>query len=165
MTNLQLYLDRTSPVEELVFERLNPKYKSVHIAGALAGYVLLGALALFLLFLDNLWWCVAAECIIIVACAFNVFLIPAAYRRRGYALREHDISYRKGIIFPKTTTIPFNRIQQVSVEQNPASKFFGLYSVEIVNGAQALSSITIPGLPEETANQIKDLIINKLRDA
>lgn len=164
MTNLQLLLDNTNPVEELVFEQLAPSYKSVHMAGAVAGYLLLGALALFLLLLDNSWWCVAAECLIFVVCVLNVALIPAAYHRKGYALREKDISYRSGILFPKTTTIPFNRIQQVSVEQNPASKFFGLYSVVIVNGAQALSSMTVPGLPEHTANQIKSLIINKLKN-
>lgn len=83
---------------------------------------------------------------------------------QGYALRENDITYRRGIIFPKLTTIPFERIQQVSVKQNPVSKFYGLFAVEIVNGAQGLSSLTIPGLTEDTANQIKNRVIDRLNN-
>ena len=54
-------------------------------------------------------------------------------------------------------------MQQVSLKQNPISKYLHLYSVEVVNGAQALASLTIPGLTEERANLIKSTVIDKLR--
>lgn len=146
------------------FEKIDKKYESVLLVStALCYLVALGA-ALLILLLDTYIWCVAAECMIAVVGVTNILIVPRACRFKAYALREHDLSYRSGIIFPKITTIPFNRIQQVSVKQNPVSKFFGLYSVEVVNGAQALSSLTIPGLRKESADRIKGIILNKLQD-
>ena len=39
---------------------------------------------------------------------------------------------------------------------------FGLYAVDIVNGAQALSDISIPGLTARTAEEIKALVTRRL---
>lgn len=143
------------------FENLSHGYRNVQIALTAFGYALLAAAALFLLLLDDARWCIATECAIAIAFAVNMVIIPKAWLFKGYALRENDISYRSGIIFPTVTTIPFNRLQQVSVKQNPVSKYFNLYSVEIVNGAQAYNAMTIPGLSEEKALQIKNLVISK----
>ena len=116
-----------------------------------------------LLLADNVWWCIAAETMLVMIFIFNITILQRALDYKGFALREHDISYRSGVLFPKLTTIPYDRIQQVSIKQNPVSKIFGLYSLEIVNGAQAFSSTTIPGLTEETAIQVKSVITEKMR--
>ena len=80
-------------------------------------------------------------------------LIPKACAFMGFALREHDITWRTGIIFPSVTTIPFCKIQQVSIRQNPVSRLFGLYSVHIVNGAQMMADTAIPEWPPPGAVQ------------
>lgn len=165
MTNHQLFLENTAPIDELQFGHVDEKYRSVLTASVILTYIALAGLALLLLLLDNRVWCPVAECVIVVAFAINISIISKACRFKGYALRENDITFRSGVLFPKTTTVPYNRVQQVSVSQNPVSKYFGLYSVDIVNGAQSMSSLTIPGLNEETANQIKNHIIKKLRHA
>ena len=74
------------------------------------------------------------------------------------------ITYRSGVIFPKTTTIPFNRVQQVSISQNPVTKFFGLYAIDVVNGAQGFSSLVIHGLPTAEADAIKSIITQKINN-
>ncbi len=160
--NHQLNLGDITPVADLQFEHLDKKYRSAHIIGTALIYFLLLTAALLLLLIDTPWPCVIAECVITVALIVNLLLLPKAYERKGYSCREHDITYRSGIIFPKVTTVPFIRIQQVSLKQNPVSKLFKLYSVEVVNGAQTLSSITVPGLTEMTATRIKKLITDKL---
>lgn len=164
-TNYQLHPDRGTPVQELQFEHLDGKYKYVQMAGVASTYLFMAMLALLLLLIDNRLWWIMAECITGISLVANMFILSKACLFKGYALREHDISYRSGIIFPKVTTIPYNRIQQVSVEQNPMAKFFRLYSVEVVNGAQHLSSLTIPGLTEEMADQIKSLVLDKISHA
>lgn len=126
---------------------MSPKYRSVQIAGAVIAYALSAAFALLLLLADTPWWCMAAEAAILVSFIINLTILRKAYRFKGYALREHDITYRSGVIFPKITTVPFSRIQQVSISQNPISKHFGLCSIDIVNGAQGMSSLVVHGLP------------------
>lgn len=163
MTNTQLTLEDITPIEDLHYEGVDPKYRSVQIILTALLYVLFAVLALFLLLVDDVLWFIFAEGIILVAMAVNLFIVRKAWAFKGYALRENDITYRSGVIFPTITTIPFCKMQQVSVKQDPVSKLFRLYSVEVVNGAQAMASLTIPGLTNERANQIKSIVISKLK--
>lgn len=152
------------PVDELRYEKIDRKYRNVQMILTALGYLLLAGAALFLLLLDDRFWWIAAECVIVVAFAINMIILRKAWEYKGYALRENDITYRSGIVFPKTTTVPYVRLQQVSVKQNPVSKIFMLYAVELVNGAQGMASMTIPGLSEERANLIKDIVIDRLKN-
>lgn len=164
MTNRQIDLEGVTAVEDMQFLHLDKRYRSAHIAGYVLMYVLLMGLALLLILTERPWICIAAECAVLLVAVVNLSLLPKAYSFKGVALREHDITYRSGIIFPKITTIPYVRIQQVSVNQNPITRYFHLYSLEVTNGAQLISSLTIPGLTEDTANQIKHLVTEKLRN-
>lgn len=164
MTNNQIYPDTITPVEELRFDPVSRKYRAVQMVLAAIAYMLLGGVATLLLLADSPWWCVAAEALIAISLVANLMILRKAYQFKGYALREHDITYRSGVIFPTVTTIPFARIQQVSISQNPVSKYYGLCSVDITNGAQGLSSVTIPGLSVEKAESIKNAVTRQLND-
>lgn len=164
MINNQIDIDKTLPVSELKFERLDRCYIRAQIVGTSVLYLLMMALALLLLLTGCLWLFLAVECVILVVAIINLSILPKAFRFKGYAFRSHDISYRSGIVFPKVTTIPYSRIQQVNVSQSLVSRYFHLYSVGIVNGAQSLSTMSIPGLTEETAGRIRDLVTGKLRE-
>lgn len=163
MTNFKLDIESITPISEIKFEHLNEKYKKVQVVGIILSYLFLMGLSLLLLLTDNVWWCISVEITLMIAFAINLSFISLAYQIKGYAIREKDITYRSGFIFTKTTTIPYSRIQQVSIKQNPISKFCHLYTVEIVNGAQYLSSLNIPGLTESTAKKIKNLLTDKLQ--
>lgn len=164
MSNLQIKTTATDPIEELYYEPVSPKYRSVQIVGAVIAYVMLSVLALLLLLIEISWCYIAAEIIIIVSFVINLTILRKAYRFKGYALREHDVTYRNGVIFPKITTVPLSRIQQVSISQNPVSKFFGLCTIDVVNGAQGLSSLAIHGLTKEKAENIKNVITQRLNN-
>src|SRR5690606_38851871 len=64
------------------------------IAGPSAN-VLFPLLSLFILFFAGIYW-----------------LQQRAFQRRGYAVRQHDIIYRRGTLATLTTVIPFQRIQR-----------------------------------------------------
>ena len=169
MTNRQELLKETDVVGGLTFSGLENKYISVVLVNIIITYVLVAILPLILLIFDDVNNSIVissiAEVIIVAACIFNLIITRKACRFKGYALRENDITYRSGIIFPKTTTVPFCKIQQVSIKQTPVSRLFGLYAVEITNGAQLESSLTIPGLKQNTAESIKQLITDKIHNA
>ncbi|MDE6366817.1 MAG: PH domain-containing protein [Muribaculaceae bacterium] len=164
MSNRRLDLETTDPVDELRFEPVSPKYRSVQIISAAIAYALTAAFALLLLELPTPLWCVAAEAAIVLTFLINLIILRKAYLVKGYALREHDITYRSGVIFPKTTTVPFSRVQQVSISRNPVSKLFNLCALDIVNGAQGLSSLTVKGLTPEKAETIKSIITRRLNN-
>lgn len=163
MTNYQKNLESISPIAQIEFEHLDEKYKKVQFIGITLTYLVFMGLCLFLLLADSIWWCIYTEIALAIALVINLCIVSKAYQIKGYALREYDITYRSGFIFTKITTIPYSRLQQVTIKQNPISKFCRLYTVEIVNGAQGLSSLNIPGLPESTAKLIKNLLTEKLQ--
>ena len=162
--DIDAFLSDIDSVDELTYNAVDSRYRNVQMVLTTLAYILLGSVALFLLLIDNPIWCILVESSVIVAMIVNLFILRKAWLFKGYALLEQDLSYRSGVVFPSITTIPYSRLQQVSVKQNPVSKIFKLYSVEVTNGAQSLAAITIPGLTEEKAMQIKNFLINKLRN-
>lgn len=149
-------------ITNLNFEPLDDKYCSAKFCGVAILYVALIGIASLILLSDVIWMFAAVEGIIIALAIVNLLIIPKACRFKGYALGNDDITYRTGILFPKTTTIPYPKIQQVSIKQNPITRLYHLYAVEIVNGAQQLSTLSIPGLTQETADNIKNIVTDKI---
>ena len=168
MTNRQKFLEGTDPVECLSYERLNDRYIKVVLVNIILTYAaaMFVPAAAFLMDDFNYVWQLFAvsEAVLAAACVINLCLSRKAYRFKGFALREGDVTYRSGIFFPTTTTIPFRKIQQVSIKQNPVLRLFGLYAVEITNGAQMESSVTIPGLTKDVAERMKQLITSRIQD-
>ena len=97
----------------------------------------------------------------LILIAFNFASIRIGFSRRGYALRERDLTYRKGWIFFSTTTLPFNRIQHTEVSQGPIEKKFDLCTLKIFTAGGSTSDLSIPGLEEEEAQQLRDFISKK----
>ena len=119
MTNRQISLDNIDRVENLAFVPLEKKYLKAHTAATALAWLGLMLLPLFIFLADELEGrnliVICAEAVLLVAGLVNLAILPRAYTYKGYAVREHDITYRSGIVFPKTVTIPFCKVQQVSV--------------------------------------------------
>lgn len=92
---------------------------------------------------------------------WSLWLTRKDFKIRGYSLREKDIIYRKGVIFKTTTVIPFNRVQHVEIKQGPIARYFGLHTLAIYTAGGESSDLSIPGLLDETAQQLKAYIIQK----
>lgn len=156
-------------IETLDFVSVESAYIKVLIARISLVYIILMACAATVpLIADVSCWriIIIAESVLAAAFALNTVLVHKIYRVRGYALRDRDISYRKGLFFTSVTTIPFCKIQQVSIRMNPLSRIFGLYYLDVINGSQSVANlISIPGLSRDKAERIKLLLIDKADSA
>lgn len=76
-------------------------------------------------------------------------------RRLAFQVREHDVSKRSGVITHRVASVPFSRVQHVRVRRGAIERALGLATLEI---SSAGPNITIPGLDEETASRIKQLV-------
>lgn len=90
-----------------------------------------------------------------------LLVVGPAFRQKGYAVREKDISYKKGLITRHTTTIPFNRVQHCDISQGPISRYFGLSKLNIYTAGGANSDLSIPGLSRDTAEKLMDYVLQK----
>jgi len=86
------------------------------------------------------------------------------FSRKGYLVRENDVSFKKGLIVYKQTSVPFNRIQHVEVNQGILGKIFKLSSVKIYTAGGTASDLSIPGLPVDTAQNLKAFLSEKISE-
>lgn len=85
-------------------------------------------------------------------------------RRRGWALREHDLIYRSGVIWRKTVILPFARIQHVETANGPIERLFGLMRLKCFTAGGAMTDLSVEGLDLESAGQVRQYLLEQIRD-
>jgi hypothetical protein len=99
----------------------------------------------------------------IILILFLLFTVMGFYKRK-YAIRAHDISYKKGVLVQSITTIPFARIQHVELEERPFSRLLQLASIKIFTAGESGGDLKINGLPKTEANKIKEFITHFINE-
>ncbi len=94
----------------------------------------------------------------------SLFFTLKAHPVKSYQIREKDISYQKGYMFYKLTTIPYNRIQHVEIKQDFIDKMFKLAVIKVYTAGGVASDLAIPGLTLETATQLKEQLTKNIAD-
>lgn len=167
-TNSILLPENLPTIEQKSFHPLDKKYlKILFIRLLLFALILSGGFAAFHFISDgNIPWLVIA----IISAVFAVFIIFSAvltflgFPRKGYLVRENDISFQKGILTYKLTTVTFNRIQHVEVTKGILEKYFKLSSVKLFTAGGNASDLSIPGLPEDVAQNLKVFLSEKISE-
>lgn len=91
--------------------------------------------------------------------AVLVLLLPGKrYRSRGYDMATDRLRVVKGVMFHSDSVVPFSRVQHLDVEQNPIERFFGIARLILHTAGTHNSSVVLPGLPYETAVQLRETI-------
>ena len=97
--------------------------------------------------------------------ALLLFLLTYfGFYKKGYALRERDISYKTGLIFKSVTTIPFNRVQHCELKKGPLEELFNLAKVRVYTAGGMSSDLSIPGLNQVRAESLKQFILKKTEE-
>ncbi len=86
------------------------------------------------------------------------------HRAMGYAVREHDLLYRSGLLYRRTVAIPFNRMQHSEVLQGVIDRQFGLARLAVFTAGGSSSDLVIPGLEAEQAYRMREFLGEKVAD-
>jgi len=86
------------------------------------------------------------------------------FSRRKYALREKDILYKNGVLIKTITTVPFNRIQHIEIDEGLFSRMFKLASVDIFTAGNQGTDLSIKGISKEKAEKIKEYITSIINE-
>lgn len=105
-----------------------------------------------------LWPGVIAAALYLPAAAVWVRI---AVRRKGYALREHDILYHTGVLWQRVTAIPFNRVQHVETTSGILERLFGLASLVVFTAGGSGGDLRIRGLEACAADRLRDYILGR----
>ena len=91
----------------------------------------------------------------LIALAAAVIFPAIEYRQWGYRIEEDRVTIRHGIFWIHTQVIPVIRIQNVTTNQGPIERHYGLCSVEL---ALASGTFDIRGLRKEDADSLAEIL-------
>jgi membrane protein YdbS with pleckstrin-like domain len=165
-TNSILLPDNLPEIVPEDFNRLDRRYlKIIFIRISIFAILLSGGLIAFILFSDEkIPGLILAAIIsgIVILIAYSITISILGFPKKGYLLREKDVSYKSGLITYKQISVTFNRIQHVEVSQGILGKLFQLSSVKIYTAGGNASDLSIPGLNVSDAQKLKAFISEKI---
>ena len=97
----------------------------------------------------------------IVLIVLTIILDIIGFPIKGFSIREKDVIYKSGLIFRKIIHIPFNRVQHCEVNQGILDRYLGLAKLKIYTAGGSKSDLTIPGMKNEDAMNLKSFILKK----
>lgn len=110
---------------------------------------------------DESWIPILVMVVLLGLVAASAVARTLEVRHIAYLIREHDISYRSGVIGRRVETLPFVRVQHARVVRGPIDRAFGLAKLQI---STAGPNLTIPGLLAVDADRMKELIVSRAGD-
>lgn len=163
--NPSVDLNLLPSTEDIVYNKLAIGYLWVMILRSNAFFIILSVVAGIITFVNNdfeikIWLYIVGGWFLFWI-LFNV-MIPFKYNKKGYAVRELDITYKSGLWWRKKIIIPFNRIQHCEVQQGPFSKIFGLRSLTVYTAGGGNSDLRVAGIPEQQAEDLKEFVLSKI---
>ena len=94
---------------------------------------------------------------IVICVIWPIFEVP----RRGFVVREHDFLYKQGILFTRTFSIPFARIQHAETTVSIFDRIVNLGALKLYTaGAQSV----FLGFEREYAHSLRAHILDRVRD-
>ncbi len=115
---------------------------------------------------------------IIVSAPLLILFNILTWKNFHFSLDNQFLNLSQGVLSKQNRQIPYGVIQDVFVEQDLFDRIFGLASLRIENAAQAGmmpvtprhgemlgfkgSLVSIPGLSKESAEKLKDTILQKM---
>lgn len=109
-----------------------------------------------------LWVSLLVSGVMVLLLLVNTLLVWLGFKIKGYAVRQHDLMYRTGLIFRKTTVIPYSRIQHSEIQQGFIDRQFGLARLAVFTAGGSQSDLTIPGLTRDRAESIRTFVSEKV---
>jgi putative membrane protein len=96
--------------------------------------------------------------IIAAVLALSLFFRWLGWRRFRYHVGGHDIRVEQGLLNRTARSIPYDRIQDVSIEQKPLARMMGLSEVKFETGGGDGDDATLRFVTLEEANRLRALI-------
>ncbi len=167
-TNSILLPENLPKVDSKTFNALDRKYLTILFIRIAFFFLLTSGILIAILFLaedipTRITGILAGSAILVIT-VFSAVVSVLGFPRKGYLVRDKDISFQRGLITYRLTTISFNRIQHVEVNQGILAKIFRLSSVKIYTAGGSSSDLSIPGLPAVEAQRLKAFLSNKISE-
>lgn len=155
-----------------VWEPLHPGARHGLRAGSILGFALPYAppAAILLLAWDSAGLGPGAKfALFLGGLALAVFagwrLARARFTRTRFALDASGLRIRRGVFWRSETLVPRSRVQHTDLNRGPLDRRFGLATLKVYTAGTKLASVSLDGLPEARAAQLRDALVTDDDDA
>ncbi|MDF2919430.1 MAG: hypothetical protein K0S70_3647 [Microbacterium sp.] len=146
------------PLGDGTWHQLARAYVRVQLILQGAFLVVVLAAAFALQFFLHVPWPWIPAGILSVITIVGLVITPRQARSFGYQLRRDDLVFRRGILWQRVVAVPYGRMQLVDITHGPLDRGFGIAQLKLVTAA-ASTGVTIPGLTQAAAEQLRDTLI------
>lgn len=163
--NTQVQINNLPAVKQVHFQQLDRAFLKVEYISSLIffGFLFFVIFIFVMLASSEVRWVkILVASLWLFWFMLSLLLVKKNYDIAGYAIRQHDIVHRKGVVFRNLTTIPFNRIQHCEISEGPVEKLFELSTLKVFTAGGATSDLAIGGIRKEEAQLIKEFITRKI---
>ncbi|AZS42718.1 PH domain-containing protein [Microbacterium oleivorans] len=150
--------DHRLPLGDGSWRQLSRKYVIGQIIGYVVALLLIAAAVLTLWLMFEATWPFIPGGILFAIFLLTLIVTPRQARSIGYQLREDDLVFRRGILWQRMVSVPYGRLQLVDITHGPLDRMLGIAQLKLVTAA-ASTGVTIPGLPQRDAEQLRDTLI------
>ena len=162
--NPEVAIDDLPGAVDLDWQSLHPRFvrrlqveHGLIALAPLVGATVLSVLVPFPLVVTTLLW------VPVVSFAVAFFAWPGiSVPRQGYAVRDKDIVFKKGVVWRSVTAIPYNRIQHVETSDTALDRKFGVASLKLFTAGGSGGDLKIHGISAEAAEQLRVYVLTKI---
>lgn len=147
------------PLGDGTWHQLARAYVWTQIISQGAVLLLVAAAAITAQALTGIAWQWIPAGIVLLVTAIGLAITPRQARSFGYQLRHDDLVFRRGILWQRVVAVPYGRMQLVDITHGPLDRGFGIAQLKLVTAA-ASTGVTIPGLTQQAAEQLRDTLID-----
>lgn len=137
--------------------RTNPKSFAVQAVASVKN-ALVPMIAVFFTMSEKPWAIFAALGVGMFIASISAAGSYLSWRRLTYIVGQEDIRVESGILSRAARSVPFERIQDVSLEQGLVPRLFGLVQVKFETGAGGGDDLALTYLSEEEGERLREVI-------
>lgn len=163
-TNNTVLPEQLPSIREVPWQKLDPRYPRMVLLHGLALWLAAGAVGLALTLNAVLPLTLAG-----LGLLWSLLLVPSllswpAARVKRYAVREHDVLFREGLLWKSTTVLPRNRIQHIETENGPLERWYGLVTLKCYGAGGHQADLVIPGLEQHHGQRLRQYLLDEAED-
>lgn len=145
------------------FSPVDPNFLRVSLIGYVIGIVIVLAVGIgvSIVVSENKWIPLAVMAGVLLLSGLSVVGTILGVKNIGYQVREHDLSYRRGVVTKTVSTVPFVRVQHARVTQGPVERAFGIAKLAV---SSAGPDLNIAGLSFGDAERLRAIVVERAGD-
>ncbi|ABV38306.1 membrane-flanked domain protein [Shewanella sediminis HAW-EB3] len=156
-------LEQWQSFDQIPLSPVEPRhYTQVLIETAAIAITFISTLSVFLIFVATIPLPIAAIVIpaLLMIGSGITWLRYLNAKAIGYAVCPHELVMQTGIIWVKRISLPYTRLQHISLSQGPLERKFYLRTLKCFSAGSGSAEIELPGLESKTAEKLRQHLLS-----